>query len=380
LLLVNDEQPIPAPANAATRSDYVAAVPTPAHAKSIDHVRPVSVNGARPDDLASVAADFPHYQFSRESVRNRTRYVARTRHDGINPHTLVTGDLAELRAALPGAPGEPPLVADLPSDPVVPSIAGMYNRWLGGKDNGAADRLAADTVTAEFPGVARAARASRDFVIRAVAHVAAAGISQFLDIGAGLPAAPSVHYMARHADPRARVVYADNDPVVVAHARALLAGPGIGVVAGDMRQPGTILAAPELAGLIDLSEPACVILGSVLHFATPAEADATVAAFTTALTPGSYLILCAGTSTGTEPDLISRLQAACQGTAIVTGRAEVEIAGYFTGLNLLPPGLTDVQRWRPDREPYASVGARVLGAVGRKPHRRRSRPSTRDAS
>ena len=134
-----------------------------------------------------------------------------------------------------------------------------------------------------------------------------------------------------------------------------------------MRQPHAILAAPELAGLIDLDQPACVILASVLHFAEPDEADAIVAALTAAMTAGSYLIISAGTCTGIDPDLISRLQAAYQGTTVVTGRTEAEIARYFTGLDLLPPGLTDVQAWRPDRwVSQPCTAARILGAVGRK--------------
>jgi S-adenosyl methyltransferase len=292
------------------------------------------------DDLTSLhalRADFPHYRFWRESARNRTRYVARTQYGGGSPHTVVTGDLAELRAALAGSAAPWPTAGE-PAGAGVPNIAGMYSRWLGGRDNGASDRAAADDVLTEFPAVERVARANRQFVIRAAAHVAAAGVSQFIDIGAGFPGVLSIHHIVRHADPAARVVYVDNDPVVVAHARALLAGPGIAVVAGDLRQPQEILAAPELSGLIDLSQPVCVILASVLHFTEPAEADAAVAALTTAMTAGSYLIISAGTCTGTDPDLIRRLQHAYQGTTVVTGRTEAEIAGYFTGLDLLPPG------------------------------------------
>jgi O-methyltransferase involved in polyketide biosynthesis len=154
-----------------------------------------------------------------------------------------------------------------------------------------------------------------------------------------------------------------------------LAGPGIAVVAGDLREPQEILAAPELSGLIDMSEPVCVILASVLHFTEPAEADAAVAALSTAMTTGSYLVISAGTSTGTDPDLVSRLQHAYQGTTVVTGRTEAEIAAYFTGVDLLPPGLTDVQDWRPShRAPQPDTAARILGAVGRKPPRPARRP------
>jgi O-methyltransferase involved in polyketide biosynthesis len=245
----------------------------------------------------------------------------------------------------------------------------MYDAWLGGKDNFQADRRAAGTVTAEFPEIVQVARANRQFVIRAVRHVAARGITQFLDLGAGLPASPSVHETARQVAPAARVVYVDNDSVVLAHARALqTGGPNVAVVAGDMRQPEAILASPGLRDLLDLDLPVCVILASVLHFVCAREADAIVAGFTGAMPPGSYLILSAGTCTGTSPALIRRLQAAYQGTAVITGRTEAQIAGYFTGLRLEPPGLVDVWAWRPDgQRHWPPANARIVGAVACKP-------------
>jgi O-methyltransferase involved in polyketide biosynthesis len=246
----------------------------------------------------------------------------------------------------------------------------MYDRWLGGKDNFEADRHAADAVAAEFPEIAQVAHANRQFVARAVAAVAAEGISQYIDIGAGLPTSPSIRQITQQADPSARAAYIDNDPVVLAHARAILAAdPGVAVIAGDLRQPAAILTSPELRDLIDLNRPVCVILAAVLHFIPPDEADAITAAFRQAMAPGSYLIASSGTSTGTSPALINRLAAAYQDTAIVTGRTIDEIAGYFTGLHLAPPGLTDVWAWRPNTQRHRPPPrtARILGAVGRKP-------------
>ena len=321
-------------------------------------------------DLASLRVDFPGFRIWREMTGDRIRYIARSIHPGAGPHTAVTADLDELRAVLGDVPARSqPQPADvLPFTTTRPNIARMYSYWLGGKDNFEADRLAADTVLAGFPQVARVARANRKFVIRAVAHVAARGITQFLDIGTGLPASPAVHEIASQADPASRLAYIDNDPVVLTHARALLAGPGVVVVAGDMRRPGAILASPELHDVIDLDQPACVILTAVLHFVTAPEADAVVAGFTAAMAPGSYLILSAGTSTGTDPALIDRLAAAYQDTAVITGRTEAEIAGYFTDLDIEPPGLTDVWAWRPGRQwQLPPVGARILGAVACKP-------------
>lgn len=326
------------------------------------------MNATPARDLASLRADFPGFRIWREMTGDRVRYIARSMHPGTGPHTAVTADLAELRAVLGHDPAQSQSASVLPFTTTRPNIARMYSYWLGGKDNFEADRLAADTVLADFPQVAEVARANREFVIRAVEHVAARGITQFLDVGTGLPASPAVHEIAWQADPASRVAYIDNDPVVLAHARALLAGPGVVVVAGDIRRPGVILASPELYGVIDLDKPTCVILTSVLHFVTAAEANAIVAGFTAAMAPGSYLILSTGTSTGTDPALIDKLAAAYQDTAVITGRTEAAIADYLTGLDIEPPGLTDVWAWRPGRQcQRPPAGARVLGGVARKP-------------
>jgi hypothetical protein len=312
--------------------------------------------------------DFPGFRVWQEVTGDRTRYIARSLHLDTHPHTVVTADLDELRAILPAAPAPP--VPSAYFDTGAPNIARVYNRWLGGKDNFDADRQAADAVAAQFPEITDLAKANRAFVIRAIAYVAGQGITQFLDVGAGLPAVPSVHQIAQHTDPAARVAYIDNDPIVLAHARAILgSGPGVAVIAGDLRQPAAILTSPELRNLIDLSQPVCVILAAVLHFFPAAQADTIVAAFRQAIAPGSYLIASSGTSTGTSPALINRLAAAYQDTVTVTGRTVDEIAGYFTGLHLAPPGLTDVWAWWPDtqrRWPQPRT-ARILGAVARKP-------------
>jgi len=279
---------------------------------------------------------------------------------------VVTGDLAELRAMLAvDTNGPAGLVA---YDPAVPNIARMYNYWTGGKDHHQADRQAADSVLADFPEVATIARANRDFVTRAVAWVAARGISQFLDIGAGLPAEPAVHQIAQRVNPAARTVYVDNDRLVISHARALLAGPGVAVIPGDVREPASILAAAAKAGPIDLGTPACVLLAAILHFLPPDEADAAVATFIDAMMPGSFLIVSAGTSTGTDPALLDRLHAAYSGTTIVTGRTAPEIEAWFDGLELVPPGVVDVQAWRPGchQHSFAPVATRIIGGVGRK--------------
>ena len=267
-------------------------------------------------------------------------------------------------------PGFRKRASTLPFDTRAPNIARVYNYWLGGKDHHAADRKAAEDVLADFPEVALLARANREFVTRAVRYVAGQGVRQFIDVGAGLPDSPAVHEAVQQVAPTARVTYVDNDPLVLAHARALLAGgPGVTIVDGDLREPETILGSPALRALIDLDQPVCVLLASVLHFLTAAEADTAVAAFTTAMGGDSYLVVSAGTSTGTDPALIDRLRSTYADTSVITGRTEQEIAAWFTGLGLLPPGLVDVQAWRPGRQqdwPAPST-ARIIGAVGHKP-------------
>jgi hypothetical protein len=164
-------------------------------------------------------------------------------------------------------------------------------------------------------------------------------------------------------------VYVDRDPVVLAHARALLAvDDGVGVVAGDIRYPAGFLADPALSGVIDSGKPVGVLLASVLHFLPAAQADAAVAALRDWMPSGSYLVISAGTSTGTDPELIHCLQDAYGDTAPVTGRTAAEIETWFAGLSLIRPGLVDVWAWRPDtlRRP-ASSRARVLAAAGHKP-------------
>ena len=317
------------------------------------------------NELAVLRDDYPGYKIWREVTPGRERYIARSLHFGLNPHTVVTADLSELRDVL-----QPTGTPDLPAFMTArANIARMYTYWLGGKDSFAADRAAADAVLDRFPEVADVARANRAFLARAVRHVARQGVCQFIDFGAGLPASPNVHEIAREEQPGARVVYLDRDPVVLTHARALLAtDDSIAVIAGDVRDPAQTLADPALTRLIDTGEPVCVILGSVLHFLAADEADEAVAVFRRWMAPGSYLVISAGTSTGTDPELLRQLQAAYGDSAPVTGRTAEEIAAWFDGFCLARPGVVDVWAWRPDSiQRPAQSRARILAGVGRKP-------------
>ena len=319
----------------------------------------------RRDALTVLRDDYPGYMIWHEVLPGRERYIARSLHLGLNPHTVVTADLSELRDVL--QPAGNPDVAAFTTARV--NIARMYAHWLGGKDSFEADRAAADAVLDRFPEVADVARANRAFLARAVRHVARQGVRQFIDFGTGLPASPNVHEVARQEQPGARVVYLDRDPVVLTHARALLtADDNVVVVAGDIRDPARALADPALTRLIGTGEPVCVILGSVLHFLAADEADEAVAVFRRWMAPGSYLVISAGTTTGTDPELLRQLQAAYGDTAPVTGRTAGEITAWFDGFCLARPGVVDVWAWRPDSiQRPAQSRARILAGVGRKP-------------
>jgi O-methyltransferase involved in polyketide biosynthesis len=234
------------------------------------------------------------------------------------------------------------------------------------------DVLAAGAMLEKFPEIGQIACANRRFLARAVRHVACQQVTQFIDLGAGLPASPNVHEVAQMVTPGARVAYVDCDPMVLAHARALLAiDDRTVIVAGDLRDPVALLASPGLTSQIDFHQPVGVLLLSVLHFLSAGDADAVVAAVKDRMAPGSYLVISVGTSTGTDPQLLAQVQAAYGDAAPVTGRSEAEILGWFGGLSLARPGLVDVWAWRPDKPshpvPFTSARARFLAGVARKP-------------
>ena len=165
-------------------------------------------------------------------------------------------------------------------DPATPNMARVYDYWLGGKDNYPADRAEAERLLGIYPPLRDLVRENRAFVIQAVSWAARQGIGQFIDLGAGLPASPAVHQAARKVMPSARVAYVDIDPVVLSHARALLAtSDGVTAVAADLRDPGAVLADPELRTVIDPARPVCVILGAVLHFMDADAARAVTAGY-----------------------------------------------------------------------------------------------------
>ncbi|HET7017642.1 MAG TPA: SAM-dependent methyltransferase [Streptosporangiaceae bacterium] len=252
-----------------------------------------------------------------------------------------------------------------PFDPTKPNIARVWDYWLGGKDNFAADRDLAEKMLAIHPVSAEMARENRQFLGRAVGYVARQGVGQFIDIGAGLPTALNTHDIARQVDPTARVAYVDNDPVVISHARALLAsGPGVIAVPGDLRKPDALLSDPGLTNLIDLSKPACVIMSAVLHFSDAGTARDVTAAFGQAIAPGSYLIISVGTGSQSEQDNFSSAYTAARVFMYSTD----EVTSFFHDLELLPPGVVPVSLWTGDGKEPETVPrtATFIGGVARK--------------
>jgi SAM-dependent methyltransferase len=251
-------------------------------------------------------------------------------------------------------------------------IARVYNYWLGGKDNYAPDREAAAQVIEAYPPIRVSVRAQRAFLRRAVSYLAAeAGLRQFLDIGTGLPSADNTHEVAQRAAPSARIVYVDNDPIVLAHARALLTSSPDGATAyldADLRDTGKIRHAA--AGILDFDQPVAVMLVGVLHCipdsGDPAEL---VRQLMAALAPGSYLVL-AHPASDIHPEQIG--DAATRFNRVmddgVTLRTHAQVGRFLAGLELVEPGLVQLHRWRPDSEgPEPDGELANYGAVARKP-------------
>jgi hypothetical protein len=254
-------------------------------------------------------------------------------------------------------------------DFTVPSPARMYDYYLGGKDHFPADREAAEKALSLVPSGRELARANRDFLVRAVRHLASAGIDQFIDVGTGLPTSPSVHEAARSVIPDARVVYVDNDPLVMAHARAMLTGSG-GVIAvrGDARHPYDFITDDAVQILVDFSRPVGLLFAAVLHFITDDEDPyGSVAWVRDRLAPGSYLAVSHITSDGTDPAAMAAIQDAYkEATAPAVFRDTRGIRRFFDGFKLEPPGLVDVAHWRNPDPASRPAAVRFLGAAGRK--------------
>jgi hypothetical protein len=231
----------------------------------------------------------------------------------------------------------------------------MYDYYLGGKDNYAADREAAEKAKEIFPGAATTARLNRAFMHRASRWLAGdARIRQFLDIGTGIPTEPNLHQVVQHATPESRVVYVDYDPIVLAHARALMTTTPEGrttYIHADATEPDTILSSPKLHETLDLSQPVALSLVALLHF-IPDERDAygIVQEFLSALPSGSVLVISHGTG-DFDPERIRKVVEIYRKSGIALQmRSREEVERFFTGLDLVEPGIELSHRWRPDSD------------------------------
>jgi hypothetical protein len=267
----------------------------------------------------------------------------------------------------PEGPGVP---AGTGIDTTVPHSARIWNYWLGGKDNYAVDRAAGDEYVKVYPGIVDIARAGRAFLARAVRYLTLeAGVRQFLDVGTGLPTVDNTHQIAQRAAPESRIVYVDNDPLVLAHARALLTSTPEGAtdyIDADMHAPEAILA--RAAASLDFSQPiALMVMGVMGHISDDDEAQSIVHRLMAGLPSGSFLALYE--STDTSEDLNVAQQGYDDTGAIPYKLRRIEqIMGFFDGLELVEPGVVLVTTWRPEAaQPGDAPDVPTFAGVGRKP-------------
>jgi hypothetical protein len=259
----------------------------------------------------------------------------------------------------------PVSTASPPIDPNRPSAARIYDVYLGGAHNFAADRAVAARAAEILPDLPMIARANRAFLQRAVRYAVGRGIRQFLDLGSGIPTEHNVHQVAREQTPDARVVYVDLDPTAVLYSRHMLAGDEqTAIVHGDLRDPAAILATPEARDLLDLSRPIGVLMIAVLHFLPDGpEVDTALRAYREAAAPGSLLAVSHATSSR-DPEPTERLAELYSRTSTpLVLRDAARVARFFEGWDLVEPGVVLGPRWRPDDGPVSNA-ERFLTLVG----------------
>jgi hypothetical protein len=253
--------------------------------------------------------------------------------------------------------------------------ARRYNYWLGGKDNFAADRASGDAIEAAMPTIRLMAVENRMFLGRAVRFLAEQGVDQYLDIGTGIPAPGNTHEVAQGIIPSARIVYVDNDPIVLTHARALLTSSEQGATAyidADVRDPEKILRDPAVRETLDWSKPVALLLVAVLHFVEDAEDPyGIVSRLVDELPAGSYLVLSHATFDPLDPETIAAMNAVNEGIKPrFSPRTLAEVSRFFEGLDLLEPGIVSVSDWRPQGDgprpsPEEATGYGAVAAVRR---------------
>jgi O-methyltransferase involved in polyketide biosynthesis len=248
----------------------------------------------------------------------------------------------------------------------------VYNYWLGGKDNYAVDRELGDAMIAELPDLAATARAHRRFMVRTVRHLAEAGIGQYLLLGSGLPSSYNLHQVAQEVDPAAAVVYADPDPMVAAHSRALLISHPKGSVTfvpGSVADPAALLADPALVAALDLDAPLAVTLASSLMRFSDSAAHEVLDVLRDRLAPGSYLSLSHPTADFDPPAVSRALRVGQQAGFQHSVRSTAEVEALFAGWDLVEPGVVAITGWHPDDldERREAADVHVVGGLGRKP-------------
>lgn len=252
-------------------------------------------------------------------------------------------------------------------EPLLPNPVRIYDYLLGGKDNFAVDRQAAEHLQHAIPGVRESARANRRFLVRAVQLMAESGIGQFLDLGTGLPTSPNVHEVARDVDPEVTVAYVDNDPTVTAFNRALRADtPRVVAVHHDLRHPAEVLADPVVRQAIDLNAPLGLLLVAVLHFVDRRDAAALVTSYVDQLAPGSLVAISAACAADLAAPDVARIQAVYSATTPFVFHHPDEFALLFDGLELAEPGIVEVSKWRGDGLSLSYAGMTFLAGVARK--------------
>jgi O-methyltransferase involved in polyketide biosynthesis len=254
-------------------------------------------------------------------------------------------------------------------DARTPSIARVYDYLLSGKDNFESDRELAGQLIEIYPPIVDIVSENRKFLVRAVTWAANEGIDQYIDLGAGLPTTPSTHETAQLANPRARVVYVDNDPVVVSHLKVLFAkgNDTVAVLDEDVWQPDAVLGSPSVTGSVDLRRPVCLIMCMLLHFLDVRVARSLVRDYAARLAPGSYLVITVGHGTGEVAD---RFYAAynARGFATLHNYSMADFKAVFGDLEIVPPGLGPGPEWRPawpEMPPSPLRTGQVLVGVGR---------------
>jgi hypothetical protein len=252
-----------------------------------------------------------------------------------------------------------------------PSVARVYDYYLGGFHNFAADREMGRRAVEIWPELPMIMQANRAFLRRVVRYLVGTGVTQFLDLGSGIPTAGNVHEVAQQATAGARVVYVDNDPVAVAHSRSILgADPGAVVIQADMRDPEAVLADPVLCRTLDLGQPVAILMVALLHFVSDDRDPAgLVARFGEAAAPGSHLVVSHATA-DRDPERAAQLRELYRRTpSPMTMRSAAEVTALMGGFDLVAPGVVYLPQWRPDpEEPVQVDPSRFSGfaAVGRK--------------